>query len=259
MRILLSTIGSRGDVQPLVALASELEALGEDVHLCVPPDFRAWIEGLGMAVTPIGPEVRSTGKVESNGAANHTRAASPDDRRDGRRAVRDDRRGRSGVRRHRRSDGDPDRRAVGRGADGHSICLRRVLPDRPAVASPRSARSRLAGGHASAAGRGLQRAVGPGHAALERRVAAATQHAARAPRSRADRRRARATSSPLGPGWPPTRRSARGPSPPTTASFRPAPGSSPTSVRSLRRSRRFSTRASLPSISASAASGPRRM
>jgi vancomycin aglycone glucosyltransferase len=63
MRILLSTIGSRGDVQPLVALASELKALGEDVHLCVPPDFRAWIEGLGMAVTPIGLDVRSTGKT----------------------------------------------------------------------------------------------------------------------------------------------------------------------------------------------------
>jgi vancomycin aglycone glucosyltransferase len=68
MRILLSTIGSRGDVQPLVALAFELQALGEDVHLCVPPDFRGWIEGLGMAVTPIGPEVRSTGKPSPSAA-----------------------------------------------------------------------------------------------------------------------------------------------------------------------------------------------
>jgi vancomycin aglycone glucosyltransferase len=63
MRILLSTIGSRGDVQPLVALATQLKALGQDVHLCVPPDFREWIEGLGFTVTPIGPELRSTGKV----------------------------------------------------------------------------------------------------------------------------------------------------------------------------------------------------
>ena len=63
MRVLLSTIGSRGDVQPLVALALELKALGQDVRLCVPPDFRDWIEGLGMPVTPIGPEVRSTGKA----------------------------------------------------------------------------------------------------------------------------------------------------------------------------------------------------
>lgn len=58
MRILFSTIGSRGDVQPLVALASRLKALGHGVRVCVPPDFREWIEGLGIPVTPIGPEVR---------------------------------------------------------------------------------------------------------------------------------------------------------------------------------------------------------
>ena len=63
MRVLLSTIGSRGDVQPLVALASQLVALGQDVRLCVPPDFREWIEGLGMPVTTIGPELRSTAKA----------------------------------------------------------------------------------------------------------------------------------------------------------------------------------------------------
>jgi vancomycin aglycone glucosyltransferase len=59
MRVLLSTIGSRGDVQPLVALASQLRALGQEVRLCVPPDFRDWIESLGIPVTPIGPEVRN--------------------------------------------------------------------------------------------------------------------------------------------------------------------------------------------------------
>ena len=58
MRVLLSTIGSRGDVQPLVALAVQLRTLGEDVRLCVPPDFREWIESLGFSVTPIGPELR---------------------------------------------------------------------------------------------------------------------------------------------------------------------------------------------------------
>ncbi|HEX8107792.1 MAG TPA: glycosyltransferase [Kofleriaceae bacterium] len=60
---MLSTIGSRGDVQPLVALAMALKALGQEIRLCVPPDFREWIEGLGMPVTPIGPELRSTGKA----------------------------------------------------------------------------------------------------------------------------------------------------------------------------------------------------
>jgi len=58
MRILFSTIGSRGDVQPLVALASHLKALGHEVRVCVPPDFCEWIKGLGIPVTPIGPEVR---------------------------------------------------------------------------------------------------------------------------------------------------------------------------------------------------------
>ena len=67
MRVLLSTIGSRGDVQPLVALASELKVLGHDVRLCVPPDFREWIEGLGMPVTPIGPALRSTAKARPIG------------------------------------------------------------------------------------------------------------------------------------------------------------------------------------------------
>jgi vancomycin aglycone glucosyltransferase len=58
VRVLLSTIGSRGDVQPLVALATALRALEQDVRLCVPPDFQDWVEGLGFPVVPIGPELR---------------------------------------------------------------------------------------------------------------------------------------------------------------------------------------------------------
>jgi vancomycin aglycone glucosyltransferase len=38
MRALLSTYGSRGDVEPLVALAVQLRALGADVRMCAPPD-----------------------------------------------------------------------------------------------------------------------------------------------------------------------------------------------------------------------------
>jgi vancomycin aglycone glucosyltransferase len=68
MRVLLSTIGSRGDVQPLVALALQLKALGQGVRLCVPPDFREWIESLGIHVVPIGPELRSTGRASPSAA-----------------------------------------------------------------------------------------------------------------------------------------------------------------------------------------------
>jgi vancomycin aglycone glucosyltransferase len=36
MRELLSTIGSRADVQPVVALALQLRELGQEVHACAP-------------------------------------------------------------------------------------------------------------------------------------------------------------------------------------------------------------------------------
>src|SRR5262245_38131341 len=68
MRVLLSTIGTRGDVQPMMALALALQALAQDVHLCVPPDFRQWIEDLGLHMTPIGPEVRATAKADPSAA-----------------------------------------------------------------------------------------------------------------------------------------------------------------------------------------------
>ncbi|HEU4721334.1 MAG TPA: glycosyltransferase [Gemmatimonadaceae bacterium] len=78
MRVLLSTIGSRGDVQPLVALALQLRELGQDVHLCVPPDFHEWIEGLGFTVTPIGPELR---KLTAAGPPSQAPTITPEQRR----------------------------------------------------------------------------------------------------------------------------------------------------------------------------------
>src|SRR5689334_3588563 len=72
MRVLFSTIGSRGDVQPLVALALHLRELGHDVRVCVPPDFREWIESLGIAVIPIGPEVRSFARSRPMGTQPQT-------------------------------------------------------------------------------------------------------------------------------------------------------------------------------------------
>ncbi|MEN3614757.1 glycosyltransferase [Plantactinospora sp. ZYX-F-223] len=65
MRVLLSTIGSRGDVQPLVALALQLRAIGQEVRLCAPPDFHDWIDSLGIPVTPIGLELRKTSPFSS--------------------------------------------------------------------------------------------------------------------------------------------------------------------------------------------------
>jgi vancomycin aglycone glucosyltransferase len=48
LRVLLSTIGSRGDVQPLVALAVHLRELGQEARVCAPPG------GLLIEAAPAG-------------------------------------------------------------------------------------------------------------------------------------------------------------------------------------------------------------
>ncbi|MET7320229.1 glycosyltransferase [Streptomyces sp. NPDC005549] len=60
MRALLSTYGTRGDVEPLVALAVRLRALGAEVRVCAPPDeeFAKRLAGLGIDLVPVGPPVR---------------------------------------------------------------------------------------------------------------------------------------------------------------------------------------------------------
>jgi sterol 3beta-glucosyltransferase len=48
MRVLLATYGTRGDVQPFVALAKVLKARGHDVALCTPTGFRGIAERHGV-------------------------------------------------------------------------------------------------------------------------------------------------------------------------------------------------------------------
>lgn len=59
MRVLVSSVGTRGDVQPVVALALELRELGHAVRMCVPPNFTGWVDRLGFEATPIGIEMRA--------------------------------------------------------------------------------------------------------------------------------------------------------------------------------------------------------
>lgn len=54
MRIALLTVGTRGDVQPYVALGKGLAARGHEVLLAAPDDFGSWIEGHGLAFHPMG-------------------------------------------------------------------------------------------------------------------------------------------------------------------------------------------------------------
>jgi vancomycin aglycone glucosyltransferase len=60
MRLLLSVVGTRGDVQPAIALGVELRKLGHHVHLSIPPNFIDWAEKLGFATTSVGVEMRAS-------------------------------------------------------------------------------------------------------------------------------------------------------------------------------------------------------
>ena len=58
MRVLLSTYGGRGDVEPLAGLAVGLRALGAEVRVCAPPDCAERLAEAGVPLVPLGPPVR---------------------------------------------------------------------------------------------------------------------------------------------------------------------------------------------------------
>jgi vancomycin aglycone glucosyltransferase len=58
MRVLLSTYGSRGDVEPMVGLAAALTELGAQARVCAPPDFADLLARAGLPFTPAGQSVR---------------------------------------------------------------------------------------------------------------------------------------------------------------------------------------------------------
>ncbi|RKT12127.1 vancomycin aglycone glucosyltransferase [Streptomyces sp. 1114.5] len=61
MRVLLTTWGSRGDVEPLAGLAAALRGLGAEVRVCAPPDeeFVGLLARVGVPLVPLGPTVHS--------------------------------------------------------------------------------------------------------------------------------------------------------------------------------------------------------
>jgi len=58
MRVLLTAVGTRGDVQPALALALELRKLGHAVRLCLSPNFVEWATRLGFEAVAMGVEMR---------------------------------------------------------------------------------------------------------------------------------------------------------------------------------------------------------
>jgi len=59
VRVLLSTYGSRGDVEPLVGLAVQLRALGAEVQVCAPPDCAERLAEAGVPLVPCGEPVHA--------------------------------------------------------------------------------------------------------------------------------------------------------------------------------------------------------
>jgi vancomycin aglycone glucosyltransferase len=59
MRVLLSTYGGRGDVEPLVGLAVRLRELGAQVRVCAPPDFAERLDAAGVPLVPFGMPARA--------------------------------------------------------------------------------------------------------------------------------------------------------------------------------------------------------
>ena len=62
MRVLIAAVGTRGDVQPALALALELRKLGHAVRLCISPNFVDSAKALGLEAVPMGVEMRMPGR-----------------------------------------------------------------------------------------------------------------------------------------------------------------------------------------------------
>jgi UDP:flavonoid glycosyltransferase YjiC (YdhE family) len=73
MKIILATFGSRGDVQPMLALSLALRSAGHDVLLAAPPEKAAWAAQLGCPFQPLGADV--TAFIDSTRDAHSLRSA----------------------------------------------------------------------------------------------------------------------------------------------------------------------------------------
>ena len=57
-RVVLASVGSRGDVQPMLALAQALAARGHVPVIAVPPNFEPWVKALGFEFAPLGADMQ---------------------------------------------------------------------------------------------------------------------------------------------------------------------------------------------------------
>ncbi|MGO9385599.1 MAG: glycosyltransferase [Mycobacterium sp.] len=59
MKFVLASWGSRGDIEPCVAVGRELLRRGHDVCVAVPPDLVGFVESAGLAAVAYGPDARA--------------------------------------------------------------------------------------------------------------------------------------------------------------------------------------------------------
>ena len=58
MKFVLAGYGSRGDVEPCVAVGRELLGRGHDVCMAVPPDKLGFVESVGLTAVASGPDTQ---------------------------------------------------------------------------------------------------------------------------------------------------------------------------------------------------------
>ncbi len=58
LRTVLATVGSRGDVQPMLALAKACVARGHVPLVAAPPNFENWVRSLGFDFAPLGVDMQ---------------------------------------------------------------------------------------------------------------------------------------------------------------------------------------------------------
>lgn len=59
MKFVLASYGTRGDIEPCVAVGRELLSRGHDVQMAVPPDLIAFVEAAGPTAVAYGPDLQA--------------------------------------------------------------------------------------------------------------------------------------------------------------------------------------------------------
>lgn len=59
MKIVLASYGTRGDIEPCVAVGRELMRRGHDVHMAVPPDLVGFAQSAGPTAVAYGPDLQA--------------------------------------------------------------------------------------------------------------------------------------------------------------------------------------------------------